>query len=236
MQCPRCGKKVEKEWGFCPNCGFRIQDDDFFSFDDIFERMHKQMQEMFSQTEKDFEVFDLSPVFRKFPSDKKAKGFKVTIRSGTGMEPEINVRTFGDVKDDELRKEIFEHLGKPGQKSRHEAPRKAVHKPVQLFRRQAAQQKPPAEISREPSRKLKMPELTEEPKASIRRLESGVVVDIEMPGVGSKEDIEIKELENSVEVKAVAGNKAYFKILTKPSNFSLSEKKFEKGRLHLVFS
>lgn len=227
MECPRCGKKLEKRWGFCPNCGFRIQGNEFVSFDEIFEKMHKQMDKMFRQTEKDFEVFDLSPVFREFPTDKKARGFKITIRSGTGTEPEINVRTFGDVKEEELKKEIYEHLGT----AKQGPSRRATQKPKMQVTGggHVAEQK-------SPKKELKMPEPTEEPKASIRRLESKVVVDIEIPGVESEENVDVKELENSVEVKAIAGDRAYFKILTKPSNFRLSEKKFEKGRLHLEFA
>lgn len=227
MECPRCRKKLEKSWGFCPNCGFKIQGNEFVSFDEIFERMHKQMEKMFRQTEKDFEVFDLSPVFREFPTDKKAKGFKITIRSGTGTEPEINVRTFGDVKEEELKKEIYEHLGTAKQGPTQRATQKP--KMQVIGGGYGNEQKPP-------KKELKMPEPTEEPKASIRRLESKVVVDIEIPGVESEKNVDVKELENSVEVKAIAGDRAYFKILTKPSNFRLSEKKFGKGRLHLEFT
>ena len=230
MECPKCGKNLEKNWGFCPACGFRIQGNEFVSFDEIFERMHDQMEKMFRQTEKDFEVFDLSPVFREFPTDKKAKGFKITIRSGTGTEPEINVRTFGDVKEEELKKEIYEQLGTAEQKSKHEPAQRATQKPkVQLMGGGYMAEK-------SPKKELRIPELTEEPKTSIRRLESKVVVDIEIPGVESDENVDIKELENSVEVKAITGDRAYFKILTKPSNFRLSEKKFVKGRLHLEFA
>ena len=85
-------------------------------------------------------------------------------------------------------------------------------------------------------KKKTLPKSTEEPKADIRRLGNGVSVDISVPGVKSQEDIDIKELESSVEVKAIAGDKAYFKILTKPPQFRLTGKSFKDGQLHLEFS
>jgi hypothetical protein len=39
-----------------------------------------------------------------------------------------------------------------------------------------------------------------------------------------------------VEVKAIARDRAYFKILTKPAQFMLSQKSFKDGTLHLEFS
>jgi HSP20 family molecular chaperone IbpA len=134
------------------------------------------------------------------------------------------------VKEEELKKEIYEHLGTAKQTAKKEPPQRATQRPkMQLMEGGHVAEK-------SPEKEFKIPELTEEPKASIRRLESKVVVDIEMPGVESDENVDVKELENSVEVKAIAGDRAYFKILTKPSSFSLSEKKFEKGRLHLEFA
>jgi hypothetical protein len=39
-----------------------------------------------------------------------------------------------------------------------------------------------------------------------------------------------------VEVRARAGDKAYFKIITKPEQFSVTSRKFGSGKLHLEFS
>jgi HSP20 family molecular chaperone IbpA len=83
---------------------------------------------------------------------------------------------------------------------------------------------------------LKSKMRTEEPKTSVARSASNVVVSIQLPGVKSDKDIEVCELENSVEVKALAHDRAYFKILTKPSQFRLAKKRFEKGVLEMEFS
>jgi HSP20 family molecular chaperone IbpA len=84
--------------------------------------------------------------------------------------------------------------------------------------------------------KLSADAVAEEPKAEVRRTEGGVAVDIPMPGVSSDDTIEIRELESSVEVKAAAGDKAYFKILTKPPESRLTRRYFRDGVLHIEFS
>ncbi|MCK4497513.1 MAG: zinc-ribbon domain-containing protein [Candidatus Aenigmarchaeota archaeon] len=232
MKCPKCGKDVEKDWEYCPKCGFRFRDSEFFRFDDIFERVQKQMDQMSKMFERDFEVFDLSPVFREKPVNRKAKGFRITMGSGTGREPKISVQTFGDEKD-ELKKEILEQLGMDKGMEKPIKPEKSERKRFRIPKLI----KPKEEAAEIKERKeLPMPKFTEEPKTNIRRLDSKVVVDIEIPGVKSQENVDVRELENSVEVKALAGDKAYFKILTKPSQFRLTSKSFERGKLHLEFT
>jgi len=228
MQCPVCGTKIEKEWGFCPRCGSRISGD---FFDEIFSRMRKELAEMNKLLEKDIEAFDLSPWFRDMDRDSlpkfhpKRSGFTIKIVQAGGRKPDISVRTFGDVDKGKLEKEINELGGwqnslKPAE--------------VSPARRGFFRSRKPAE----PQEKLviKGPMKTEEPKTSVARSASRVVVSIHLPGVESEKDIEVSELENSVEVKALAKDRAYFKILTKPGQFRLSRKSFEKGVLHMEFS
>ena len=50
MNCPKCGAKIEKEWGFCPKCGssLRRQGDffsGFFNIGKIFDRFQKMQEE-----------------------------------------------------------------------------------------------------------------------------------------------------------------------------------------------
>ena len=55
--------------------------------------------------------------------------------------------------------------------------------------------------------------LREEPLTSIRRLSDKIIYEIELPKVNSIKDISINKLEQSTEIRALAKNKAYFKIL-----------------------
>jgi len=76
------------------------------------------------------------------------------------------------------------------------------------------------------------PKVTEEPEAKVKHLGLKDVVEIDLPGVKSLEDIQIKELEQSIEVKARAGDKLYFKLLPISPGRSL-RKKFSDGKLVL---
>jgi HSP20 family molecular chaperone IbpA len=223
MQCPVCGTKIDKEWGFCPRCGTRISGD---FFDEIFSRMRKELAEMNKLLEKDIEAFDLSPWFKDMDRKSvhpKRSGFTIKIVQAGNKQPDVSVRTFGDVEKNKLRKEIDE-LGAWQSGTEKEAG-------GSYFREGAGKPAKPQE-----KLVIKGPMKTEEPKTSVARSASKVVVSIHLPGVESENDIEVSELENSIEVKALAKDKAYFKILTKPSQFRLSKKSFGKGVLQMEFS
>ena len=70
-----------------------------------------------------------------------------------------------------------------------------------------------------------------EPATNVRRLADRVIYEVEMPGVKSVSDISIKKLENSIELKAIARNKAYFKIIQ--VNFPVIDYSMENERLIL---
>jgi len=215
MKCPNCGTEMEKGWSYCPRCGFRPRSVFGDLFNEIFSKIRREMKEM-ETSEKDFEAFDISPWFSvRVPKNSRlikateptSSGFSIRIVQSGGKEPQISIKTFGDVDKERIEKQVNQLGYKPMVKPKEAA---------------------------KPARPT--PSATEEPKTDVRRLDSKVLVDIEVPGVKSEDDIEIKELENSVEVKAIAGDKAYFKILTKPEQFSLTKKQLDKGRLHLEFS
>jgi len=235
MKCPRCGTKMEKGWNYCPRCGYRPGIGIFAqTFDEIFPRFMKQMEEMNKQLEKEFEAFDISPFFKIKPGEVKfskpvKKGFSIRIFQRNNEKPKVFVKTFGNVNRERIQKEIQEQFG---QRVRTGPSMYEKHKTRILF----PSLRKPKEPKPEHKIKLKMPEVTEEPRTEVRSLGSRVVVDIELPGVESMAMVDVKELESSVEIKAVAKDKAYFKILTKPAQSRLIRKDFKKGRLHLEFA
>jgi len=89
---------------------------------------------------------------------------------------------------------------------------------------------------RMPSFMRRKVEVTEEPDADVRRAGDRLLVDIKMPEVKNREDVTVNDFDSSVEIKALAGKKGYFKIVKKPENFRLSSKSFDDGVLHLEFS
>lgn len=224
MICRRCGKEVEKGWRFCPNCGSVTQRPAKSLFDEIFSRFRKEFRNMdsqFNRLDKEFEVLDLSPFMRQ-QRNPKGSGFTIKITRRNREQPKVDVKTFGNVDNNALRKEVREEMHSLGMKSSSKDP---LPEP--------AKEAPKKHFSKEypgPAR------FTEEPRTSVRSLGTKLVVSMEMDDVESESDIEINELESSVEVRARAGDKAYFKIIKKPEHFSMKSKKFEKGKLSLEFS
>ncbi|MBN2330412.1 MAG: hypothetical protein JXC85_01225 [Candidatus Aenigmarchaeota archaeon] len=229
MRCRRCGFKLDGGWGFCPRCGAR-KGDMFDSLGrDIFSQLFNQMKSSFAEMgsfDNDLEALDLSPWFRRAQDMERPvkpmqkKGFSVHITRGTGMKPRVDIKTYGDVNRESIEKELRDRFGVRQQEER----------PAPAREKESRRSPFPA------MRKRDVPKSMEEPKADVRRIGEKVTVDIDMPGVRSQEDVDVHELESSVEVKAIAGEKAYFKILTKPPQFRLSMKSFRDGKLHLEFS
>jgi len=71
----------------------------------------------------------------------------------------------------------------------------------------------------------------EEPKTNIRRFSNKIVYEINMPGVKSIKDVSIVQLENSIEIKALAKNKVYYKII--PINLPVKNYNLSKEKLVL---
>jgi HSP20 family molecular chaperone IbpA len=222
MACRRCGFDIEGGWQFCPKCGARVGGDprddvgrDMFSqifnsvksdFDNGFEDMDKMMDKMM----KSMKILDISPFFRPNSKPFTSGGFAIRIQSGSGMEPRISVQTFGSVPKDAVK--IMQG----------HTPRK--------------NQRPPFPVQGPPAAKpMHLPKVIEEPKTDVRNESGKVVVSMDMPGVDSVEDVQICELEGSVEVKAVSKDRAYFKILRKPENTRIAGRSFGRGRLRLEF-
>lgn len=227
MKCPRCGADVERDWKYCPECGQNLRGGFRAGpFDDIFSRLREEMREMNQMFDRDLEAFDISPFFDRSPG----KGFSVKISRSGNREPEVHVETYGDVDEEEIKERVRRQLGIGEVKAqKKEKPKLKVGKP-RKFRPEMGQRKKEKKPERKP------PKVTKEPETEVRRLGDRVVVDMEVPGVDKEEDVEINELKSSVEVKAMTGDKAYFKILTKPEDSRIIEKKLEKGKLHLEFS
>ena len=72
-----------------------------------------------------------------------------------------------------------------------------------------------------------------EPLTNVRRLADRVIYEINMPGVNSVNDISIIKLESSIEIKALADKKAYFKVI--PINFPIINYEFLDEKLVLEF-
>ena len=208
MICRKCGSNVENEWHFCPSCGSPLRRTD--DFGDVFERMEQEMKGMSKAFEKDFEFADISPMFPKNTKPARGGGFSIKIIQAGGGKPKFDIQTFGDVN----RKEVENEASKLG------------------FRDRLSRAFKPGEKA-QPAKRVcfDRARTTAEPETCVRNVAGRTVAEIKLPGVKKAEDIEIHALESSVEIKALAGDKAYFKILTKPPQAKVAKREFRKGLL-----
>lgn len=207
MKCSKCGAEVNEGWEYCPRCGSRFRRGrDLFA--DVFERMEHELKSMDRSFERNFEVFDLSPFFRK---PARGGGFSIRISRSGNEKPKVSVKTFGDV----VRKDVESEIGKMGLK--------------EIPKQEKSKEREESKVCFEAAK------TTEEPETCVRNIEGRIVVEVKLPGVKDSKDIEVRSLESSIEVKAIAGEKAYFKILTKPPKANVVRKDFEKGVLKIEF-
>jgi len=197
-KCRKCGKGLKEEWIACPYCGEGTKD--------------RRNYNMFHNIDKEFERIDkiFGPMFIKFPkmdmeNPFKGGGISIIIKSGTGMKPQIDVKTAGEYK--KIEPYVKRKIG--------------VREGFEGVREDRIE------------RKIRTPKTTEEPDVKISREGNKATINIKLPDVKTPNDIEIKKLEQSIEIKAFAGDKAYFKLIPIKPNSEISEKSFNNGVLKI---
>ena len=238
--CKRCGKKIEKNFDYCPYCGnnFKegynesnerdygflgktdIPDNNLklpFGFNFLFKNLMKEMDKQFRELDREIgkeriqkneKREDKQKISRLRIPFSQAGGISINISSGAG-EPIVKVRSFGNVPEFQ---ELEDHVRKEKREARKP---KTIKMP---------------EYDEEKAKKLsKLPR--QEAESKVRRLSGKVVYEINLPGVKNENDVVINELENSIEVKAFAKDKAYFKFL--PISLPLLKYKLLKEKLIL---
>lgn len=183
-KCKNCDRKISDGWDFCPFCGERVDMDRVF--DDV-EKELKEIDKMFGSGFFNFPKIAMKPI----------GGISITISSGFGKEPRIEVRTPSGYKN--LEPEIKNKLGVAS-----------------------------SEVGQ---RTVRIPRVTEEPETKVQSSQDKKTISIKLPGVRSENEIDIRKLEQSVEVKAFADKKAYFTLVPVPSDFSITDRKFRDGVL-----
>jgi len=213
-RCPRCDRKISKDFEFCPSCGTNLgkekrqkdfgflgQDDSIslpfetkMPFQGLFDSLLKQIDGQFQALDK-----ELGQDLKEQKKSPFARGISINISSGTGQQPKIQVQGFG-----------------PGMNN--------------LQVREAKPQTKQARISEEKLKQIsKLPR--SEAKANVRRLSNRVIYEIDVPGVSNLENVMINKLENSIEIKAFSQNKVYVKLL--PVKLPLLSYKLEQEKLIL---
>lgn len=213
-KCPNCGRKVEGDWEFCPWCGYDLGTEDFN------ERINKLIKDSFNIF--DFSIMDMDKEIEKFLKSKPVKGgsLSITFQSGTGMEPKIEIKTSGEFK--KLEPEIKKQLGleeKVKEISSFRGEREKTAKKEESIEKVHA-----AKPAERPT-----PKVTEEPVTQMVQKGRKRKIIINLEGVKSLDDIDIRRIGNSLEIKAFAGDKVYFKVL--PFEGEIVSTKFKDSTL-----
>lgn len=204
--CPKCGNKINSKYKFCPYCGNRINENS--------EKDFGMLGKTDSVNEKNVipnSIF--GGVGGKMINRMLGSAMKMLEKEMQKEQKIQQMPSMGNMKLMINGKEINLNNAK--------IPEKKLVKKIQQI-------KLPQNVLKNFSDLEK-----QEPLANIRRFSDKVVYEIEMPGVKSIKDVSISKLEKSIEVKAVAKNKAYFKIIR--IGLSVINYKFSKDNLILEF-
>lgn len=205
-RCLSCGEIIDSSWRFCPSCGEEQQPDLFGEFFSEFGKELRRITGSFEHRH-NFEAFDATPMF-----SRNAGGFSVKVTRRNNEEPKVEVRTFGNVRPEDIERNL---RGLPPN-----TPLKEGFVRIENSPRQATQApRKPGKIS-EPLSKM----MTEGEK---------VIAELALPNVSSLKDVEVTELESSIEVRGYGKEESYFKIIAIPEGAKVIGKSFSGGTLRL---
>jgi len=248
-KCSRCDKKVSREFEFCPYCGYELikkregglldeMDEtreidnlgingedieqltkdigrqmgfgfiDSFPFNSIVRRLSKDIEKQFKDIDREIAV-------------KRVKGKEQVIRKDGA---EIRKTTFPggfsvQIKMGGIPQNIPVQLENLQTVKASYSPRK-TEKTFGGFS-SSKQDK----ISRLPRR---------EPETRVRRLTDKIIYEISLPGVRSLNNVSVNKLENSMEIKAITKDTAYFKLI--PVGLPLKKYSLKDEKLILELS
>ena len=196
---------MDNEWSFCPKCGKKNRNREDNEIMDFSDIFRDMKKELDRMSNKFEKNFEVFDMRPYFSQPVRGKGFTIKITTRSNEKPDVSIQTFGDIDPMKVQQNISKCINCEPPKNR-------------------------VDNTNEPP-----PKITEEPATNIRRMGESVVMEVRLPGVSEMKDVKVHDLESSVEVRARAGDKAYFKILTKPEAFKLVDKKFSNELLFLEF-
>jgi hypothetical protein len=214
VKCKKCGRKISKNFDFCPFCGYKTRDiekeygflgkEDSVDFPDfgmnlplgnIFNSLIKEMDKQFKQLDREIQG-DNKEIIKK-------PGISISISTSPGQPPKISVNNLNN-KQKEESKLISERL-----------PKKSL------------------DISEKEAKKMsKLPR--QEADTKVRRLSNKIVYEISLPGVKDIHKIFVNKLENSIEIKAFSKERVYFKLI--PVNLPILDYRLKEEKLFLELS
>lgn len=209
-KCSQCGGDINKKHKYCSTCGSPLQKEEDFGMlgrEDIFDDQIKfpmGFNMIFNSLIKnlDKQFQNMDREVIKHTPDPKIKKGGISISISTSPGKEPQIK-------------INSFGGGPMlEQSSH-----PVKKELKL-------------VKKLPRTNIKIGKLPKkEPTTNIRRLSDKVIYEINIPGVKSLKDVSIIQLENSIEIKALAKDKAYIKLI--PIGLPILDYSLDKGKLVL---
>ncbi len=83
---------------------------------------------------------------------------------------------------------------------------------------------------------IKLPSNVVEPESTISDVGDELIISLKLPGVKSMNNISIRIIGESLEVRAVAGGTGYFKIIGLPGHYHIINKEFSNNTLKVRLS
>lgn len=182
-KCPKCNNKIKEDFDFCPSCGNKLK-----SSEEDFGMLGKN--DFFSEpafNSNPFGIFN-SGMFNKLVNSTMKMFEEEMQKKQKGMNSRVELFINGKRINPQNIK-VTKTPAKTEQKKK-----KVVYLPNNELEKFSSLEQ-------------------EEPQTRIRRLADSIIYEIEIPGVSSEKDISIRQISNSLEIKAVAGKKAYFKSI-----------------------
>lgn len=222
ISCQRCGKKTSEKNSFCPHCGTplakRSKREDFgmLGENDSFKEVETISNSLFngmgglSGGIMNKMISSTMKMLEKEMEREMQKGAKIQNQANS-TAPRTKIRLMINGKEINLNNGMEENAKKEKQKEKAIKFKKFSEEQAKKFS------------------KLKK----KEPKTELKRIADNISYEINIPGVESFEDVSITPLENSIEIKAIAKEKAYSKSI--PLNLPISDYNFSKGLLVLEF-
>lgn len=213
-KCPKCKEKISEKYSFCPYCRSSIlkEEDwgllgksDFMEPEEIKLPMgfNVLFNSLIKTLNKQIKEFETEQTRQPEKTNVKKGGISISISTSGNKSPEIKIRSFGNIPEFKEQEE----------KMRSDKKAYSLKDTSKLNTKR---------FSGKPK---------EEPKTNIRKFSDKVVYEIDLPGVKSIKDISIIQLENSIEIKALAKDKVFYKII--PINLPIKNYSLLKGRLVL---
>ena len=208
-RCPNCGYPLKEDWNYCPNCGYYVGA--LKKSKEIFDEMFGDIDDLFGYFDKMFkEMFsdtfrDIERIEKDIERGPKVRHGGISIVIKSGTGTKPIVQVKTFGDYKKLEPHIKEKLG-----VKEEEPKLKELRPKRI------------------------PKVTEEANVKTEEKDGKIIVTVDLPDVKRKEDIEIKKLEQSIEVKAFAGDKAYFSLIPIPPNRHIAKAEFKNGKLKIV--